>query len=343
MGKMRPELCGYLIEEFSHENEIVYDPFAGSGTVLLEGWRRGHPVIGCDLNYYAYVISMGKMNPYFCVDKAREKIELYSKQVAKEKAVVNQPVFPEWVREFYHEDTLREVYTWSRLLREEKEWFLLANLMGILHHQRPGFLSFPASHGVPYLRDAKYPKSEYPDLYEYRDVHSRLVSKVERCLRHMPALDDGINRQVLYDDTSRSQIVKTDSCLIVTSPPYMKSLTYARDNRLRLWFLGIEDWKTLDKVISPNRQDFSTMITRCFKAWAEIQQPGDRCIMLLGDIPVDFSGTRGSLHGLVTSISSFAYTLVETYSDPIPEKRKIVKGNDSIKREVVMVLERKGR
>jgi DNA modification methylase len=33
---------------------------------------------------------------------------------------------------------------------------------------------------------------------------------------------------------------------IISSPPYFGALDYARDNRLRLWFLGCEDWKELD-------------------------------------------------------------------------------------------------
>ena len=73
---------------------------------------------------------------------------------------------PMWVREFFHPETLRETLAWTLTLRERRRWFLLASLLGILHHQRPGFLSFPSSHTVPYLRKKAFPPAKFPELYE---------------------------------------------------------------------------------------------------------------------------------------------------------------------------------
>ena len=64
VGKMRPELVDWLIKKFAYPQGTIYDPFSGSGTVLLEGWKNGYHVIGSDLNEYAIVLSKGKMNPY---------------------------------------------------------------------------------------------------------------------------------------------------------------------------------------------------------------------------------------------------------------------------------------
>ena len=50
IGKMRPNLSKYLIEHYSNVDDIIYDPFSGSGTTLLEGWALGHEVVGNDLN-----------------------------------------------------------------------------------------------------------------------------------------------------------------------------------------------------------------------------------------------------------------------------------------------------
>jgi len=44
---------------------------------------------------------------------------------------------------------------------------------------------------------------------------------------------------------------------VITSPPYMDALDYARDNRLRLWFLGINDYKQImEKEIRKNAYCF---------------------------------------------------------------------------------------
>ena len=49
---------------------------------------------------------------------------------------------------------------------------------------------------------------------------------------------------------------KTLADTMITSPPHMRQLDYARDNRLRLWFLGIDDPHALDKAISPRKEAF---------------------------------------------------------------------------------------
>jgi hypothetical protein len=93
---------------------------------------------------------------------------------------------PRWVRAFFQPRTLKEALRFAQLLQRERHYFLLASLLGILHHQRPGFLSFPSSHLVPYLRSRKFPQAEYPHLYAYRPLAPRLRAKVTRALKHPP-------------------------------------------------------------------------------------------------------------------------------------------------------------
>ena len=162
---------------------------------------------------------------------------------------------PKWVREFFHPETLRETLAWCLVLRQRKRWFLLASLLGILHHQRPGFLSFPSSHTVPYLRRKAFPRRKFPALYQYRSLTDRFEAKIERAFRRPPQLDPLLERRCF----SRSAHLLTPSeevDAIITSPPYMRQLDYGRDNRLRLWFLGVEDSHALDAQVSPRKDAF---------------------------------------------------------------------------------------
>ena len=139
---------------------------------------------------------------------------------------------PPWVRAFFHPHTLKEALRFTQLLQRERKYFLLASLLGTLHHQRPGFLSFPSSHLVPYLRSKKFPQAEYPDLYAYRPLAPRLRAKVTRALKRSPT-------QALVgfvEDIRQSAVESVDlpngiDC-VITSPPYMNALDYGRDNRL---------------------------------------------------------------------------------------------------------------
>ena len=52
---------------------------------------------------------------------------------------------------------------------------------------------------------------------------------------------------------------------IISSPPYFGALDYARDNRLRLWFLGVPDWKGLDRSLTANNQVYITQMKQCLR------------------------------------------------------------------------------
>lgn len=341
VGKMRPELVKWLIEKFACSQGIIYDPFSGSGTVLLEGWRRGYHVIGSDLNEYAIILAKGKMNPYSDEQIALEKLESYKPNVKRWINRKKEIRVPEWVNEFYHPETLKEICAWMAILKHNQEWFFLSCLLGILHHQRPGFLSYPSSHGAPYLRVNKYPESEYPEMYQYREVYPRLKAKVSRMYRKFPKLDFSIEREVYKKDATKIRLPEKTIETIITSPPYMKSLTYARDNRLRLWFLGVEDWKNLDKKISPERDLFYKEMKCCFKNWYKMQPVGGRCLLVVGNLETKYKGRKCSMPDAIVEIAAPYYCLLEAYVDPIPEKRKVVKGDTKVKQEVVLVFERR--
>lgn len=341
VGKMRPELANWLIEKFAYSHGTIYDPFSGSGTVLLEGWIHGYHVLGSDLNEYAFVLSKGKMNPYINEQTAIEKLAIYKPRVKRWINRNGEKQVPEWVSEFYNPRTLKEICAWMGVLKYNKEWFFLSCLLGILHHQRPGFLSYPSSHGAPYLRTNKYPKSEYPDMYEYREVFPRLEAKISRAYKNIPKLDYSIEREVYKKDATKIKLIDESIETIITSPPYMKSLTYARDNRLRLWFLGLEDWKELDKKISPDKEYFYKEMTCCFKKWHKIQPFGGKCVLVVGNLETKYKGKKYNMPDILVEIAMPYYCLVDAYVDPIPEERKVVKGNTKVKQEVVLVFRRR--
>src|SRR5437870_185467 len=56
-GQFTPELIEYLLDCYAHPDAIVADPFAGSGTVLLECARRQLDAHGFEINPAAYTMS----------------------------------------------------------------------------------------------------------------------------------------------------------------------------------------------------------------------------------------------------------------------------------------------
>lgn len=342
IGKMKSSMTSALISTFTHKDETIYDPFCGSGTVALEGWAAGRNVIANDLNPYAYFLTQAKLFPYLTIEDAMAELDIAAEYVRPLVPKVDLRRVPIWVRSFFHPDTLREIITWSQVLKSRKSYFLLSCLLGILHHQRPGFLSYPSSHAIPYLRQKKFPQSLYPELYQYRSVQDRLEKKAKRMLKRVPHLDQKLYRECSLSNAADFLPKEKINC-IITSPPYMRQLDYGRDNRLRLWFLGSEDWKSLDDMISPSEEKFLNLFRSCLKLWHDALIPNGICILVLGD-----SHSRMYDMPLPDAIARIAtqeiggYSVFWKHSEPIPNNRRVRRGYCGNLMETILVLRYNG-
>lgn len=342
IGKMRPEIAGWAIETVSKPGDLVYDPFCGSGTVLLEGWLKGRHTIGTDLNPYACLVSRAKLNPYEHngVEAVYKLLNKYSASVDKIKLTINLETTPCWVRDFYNPETLIELLAWVKVLKENNDEFALACLLSIAHHQRPGFLSYPSSHTVPYLRTKKFPPSEFPELYEYRAVRPRLEKKILRVYNSLPSVDPSLTRNVYQQDASTLNLDRKIDA-IITSPPYMGQLDYARDNRLRLYLMGIEEWSTLNKSISPSATRFVEQFSMCLNSWRKNLRHGGKLAIFVGTTT---NTTKKRLDDIVIDLINNNwpdYELTDRVSSEIPEARRARKNCKGSVAESLLIFEYK--
>src|SRR5437588_7271799 len=56
-GQFTPQLIEYLLDHYSKTGDVVADPFAGSGTVLLESIEQDVSCFGFEINPAAYAMS----------------------------------------------------------------------------------------------------------------------------------------------------------------------------------------------------------------------------------------------------------------------------------------------
>lgn len=62
-ARMVPQLAERLIRRYTSKGQVVFDPFCGSGTVLLEAYRNGRKSCGSDINPLAALITRVKCSP----------------------------------------------------------------------------------------------------------------------------------------------------------------------------------------------------------------------------------------------------------------------------------------
>lgn len=246
IGKVKSTIARDLIATYSEPGDVVADVFCGSGTIPLEAALNDRRVYAVDISTYAMTLTKGKLFAPRTLDEALNEVGRVLAH-AETLPVPDLRKVPSWVRSFFHPETLKEAIRFRNSCLDIGSDFLMASFLGILHHQRPGFLSYPSSHLVPYLRDKKFPREEYPELYKYRPLKSRLMAKVERAYRRAPIHHPSELIDVCKQGLSQDIPLPPNLDCLITSPPYMNALDYGRDNRLRLWFLGESNTRQIDE------------------------------------------------------------------------------------------------
>lgn len=344
VGKLKSGMVRVLIKLYSGCGDLVLDPFCGSGVVPLEGVLMGRHAIGNDLSPYAYVITRGKLSAPMSKSKALKGADDAITEIEHRASRVNSDTAPEWVRKFFHPRTFSEVLAAFDVLKERQDYFLMACLLGILHHVRPGFLSYPSSHLTPYLRTRMYPPEKFPHMYSYRDLRSRLLAKVERAYRRTMFTDlrDQVTWKVLQENAMSLSVPSDSVDTIISSPPYFGALDYARDNRLRLWFLGISDWKRLDHTLTANDQAYIPQMTLCLKEMSRVLKNNGYCVLVLGD--VERNGVKKQTAHIISELAQEASNgrLITKflYTDEIPDIRRSRRGTRTTKHERILVMQK---
>jgi SAM-dependent methyltransferase len=345
VGKMKSGMAHALIGLYSRPGDIVLDPFSGSGVVSLEAALMQREAWANDLSPYAYVLTRGKLETPTSKDIALRRADDVLEEVELKAPLEDIEKVPDWVREFFHPVTLREIIVAFRLLRERKDYFLLSCLLGILHHQRPGFLSYPASHLVPYLRISKFPPAKFPKMYEYRDLRSRLIAKVTRAYKRplLPPKWEKRKYKVWQENSMALPIDDGVIHAIISSPPYFGALDYARDNRLRLWFLGCEEWKTLDAELTANSKVYIPQMSVCMKEMFRVLKTGGYCVLVLGDVERDgkIRRTAEILADMADEVTDGGFILETIYDDRVPDERRTRRRTKTTKFERIVVMQKK--
>lgn len=285
-GKMKPSLAHHLVACFTEPGDAVIDPFSGAGTIPFEAALAGRRAYGLDLSVLATAVSVGKLRP-----TTKQPIERLLRELA-DWLVENAPCqteidavdsirFNRSIREYFHDDTLREILAARRFFIERRddspEWALaLSCMLHILHGNRPYALSRRSHPITPFA-----PTGEY----EYRPVLPRLRDKVTRSLQaELPSsFIPGACWQADILAPWPQDIPPLDA--IITSPPFFDSTRFYMANWMRFWFCG---WDLSHftsepaKFVETAQKKSLSVYTPIFQAFHKHLKPNGRVVLHLG-------------------------------------------------------------
>ena len=250
LGAFPPALANYFIRFFTDENDLIFDPFSGRGTTLLEARLNNRNAIASDLNPIAIALSkakshkLNKIKILKRIDNLRENFDmsLYLPEANAESDAINL---------IFHPYTLAQlIYLKYELLEspDKIDDFIIGVTLGILHGgERKDGSSGYASISMPntFSMSPEYVRKfvQQNELQRiFRNVFDLLIEKVERIFdKHISPNFEG---KVFVEDVKslssnkRMNKYKGKVDLILTSPPYLGIVNYAKQNWIRSWFLN---------------------------------------------------------------------------------------------------------
>lgn len=285
-----PQIASVFIRWLTEPGDVVYDPFAGRGTVPFEALLHGRIGLGADANPLAHALTEAKTRIPSGATVAR-RISALEKSYCSPS--IDTSAVPEDIRMLYTEETLKQLVFLRDELGHNRRVnpFIIGMVLGMLHanHSSRGATNgFSISMPNTFAMAPGYVRSYIarenliaPEL----NVFAMLRSRADKYRLPAKAITSG--RSWLHDATRRPPVGvrKVRPRLIFTSPPYLQVIKYGKYNWVRLWFLK-RDAREVDAQLMasgslPRYLAFMTDVLRVLKN--TVAEDGFVCLVI-GDV-----------------------------------------------------------
>jgi len=304
LGKFIPQLVEWFLNRYFKEDDVILDPFMGSGTTLVQGNEMGMHTIGVDISEFNCRIAKVKTMKYDIklvrqeILDAERRVKTFSSHLTH-SADMDLLLFPDEKMQRLKQSLLDECS--SEYL---KTWFSPRALYEMLYYKRlitqytyQDLLRITLSRAARSSRliphyDLATPKSPLPIGKEYWcRKHNRMCKPIEECLSKIHAYSGDTARRIEEFDRLRTDksvtIIQADSRAvdlgnyipskgrlidgIFTSPPYVGQIDYHDQHIYAYELFGIPRNDNLE--IGPKRsgkskkaqQDYIVGISEVFR------------------------------------------------------------------------------
>lgn len=289
----KPQLPRFFITLLTHEGDVVYDPFSGRGTTVIEAGLLGRNIIANDINPLSQILS----EPRFFIpelDQVEKRLtEIpYDKQC---KADID-------ISMFFHKDTEAEIVSLRNYLEKRKQtgkedhvdrWIRMVATNRLTGHSS-GFFSvytLPPNQAVSPEQQIKI-NEKRKQKPEYRDTRKLILKKSKDLIKTVTEVERqklkraGENALFISEDARFTDQIPAESVdLTVTSPPFLDIVQYSQDNWLRCWFNSIDDKVISEKItMSKTVEEWSRVMGDVFRELYRITKPGGWVAFEVGEV-----------------------------------------------------------
>lgn len=282
----KPQLPAFFIKRTCQPGDLVYDPFMGRGTTLVEAQLHGCSAAGNDANPLSQILCGPRLNPpsYEEVNSRLRDISLSEFQLLDEDLLT-----------FFHPETLTELQAWRDYFHQKQldghfdpidAWIQMVATNRLTGHSK-GFFSvytLPPNQATSLEAQRKINKKRKQSP-EYRDTKALILKKTKSLLRNgLPKDYSSRNPKIFTNSANHTPEIDDNSVqLVVTSPPFLDIVDYVGDNWLRNWFCQVQpDPKAIWQLRSI--EDWSARMSETFIELHRILNPDGLIAFEVGEV-----------------------------------------------------------
>ena len=242
-AKFFPELPRWLIKRYSQENDMVLDPFSGSGTTNLEALLLKRHSIGIDVDPFSRFISKVKVTPLAEREliKAQEAlfnaVEAYQPDLVSESDIPSFPYRDNW----FNREIILELAYLKKAIESLDKSKRVKDFFKVCFSSIIRSVSNADDNCTRTVIRKVLKKQVNPSDALRKFVETVLV-KVPKMIEFSQNVPQDVT--VSFPENMDARNIKYDAeafDLVLTSPPYANAVDYPRTHQLELYWLGFAD------------------------------------------------------------------------------------------------------
>jgi len=248
LGKFIPQLVDVFLRRHFQPGDCVYDPFAGSGTTLVEANAYGVHSIGCDISVFNCLLARVKTNSY-PLGSLELALRSTLEQARQTAEIVDVKDASKWLRKWYAPPALRELLAYECVASESLEdpmWDVarvtLSRAARSARRTTHFDLDFPRAPVKGPYWCYKHRRTCAP-VQEAAKFLRRYTADTVRRIRDFAAVRTTADVTAIHADARFAKLpCEIDG--IITSPPYPGLIDYHEQHRYAYELLRLPDLRT---------------------------------------------------------------------------------------------------
>ena len=314
LGKFIPQLVEVFLRKYFSPGQTVLEPFAGSGTTLVQANELGIHSVGFDVSAFNVLLSRAKLTKY---DTRKARVEIltaldalraktssqdqadffdtgHAEQASVDNAYLRQWFNPRALLELiaYRDEIDRRGYEYHDLLR-----LILSRAARSARLTTHFDLDFPKTPQLEPYWCFKHSRQCSPTPAAFKFLERYSIDAVRR-IEEFDAIRSNAEWSIHHEDVRDADIPLSDG--VITSPPYVGLIDYHEQHAYAYHLLGLKDQRHKEIGAAAQgssikaKSQYKADIASVFKRLLPNIRPGGRLVVVAGD--------RANLYGDIADL-----------------------------------------